>query len=114
MGSRNLRKLIDLVLHKDYKMNQVVDPSADAAIKVYGVTWCPDCRRSRSIFEEEGVPYVWVDIDEDKKGESFVLAANRGNRSVPTIIFPDGSSLVEPSGAQLRQALQPFKIPKSA
>jgi mycoredoxin len=83
-------------------------------ITVYGVNWCPDCRRSKAILDEESVPYVWIDIDENKLGEKFVLATNRGNRSVPTIIFPDGSILVEPGTNQLRQTLEAYKTGQPA
>ena len=78
-------------------------------ITVYGVSWCSDCRRTKAVFEEESVPYVWIDIDKNKLGEEFVLATNRGNRSVPTIIFPNGSILVEPGSGQLRRSLEAFK-----
>ena len=78
-------------------------------ITVYGVNWCPDCRQSRATFEETNVPYVWIDIDENKLGEKFVLATNRGNRSVPTIIFPDGTILVEPGASHLRHILEAYK-----
>jgi mycoredoxin len=47
-----------------------------------------------------------VDIDKDKKGEEFVLFTNHGMRSVPTIVFEDGSILVEPNDTQLTQKLQ--------
>ena len=78
-------------------------------ITVYGVKWCPDCRQSRAVLDEESIPYVWIDIDENKLGEKFVLTTNRGNRSVPTIIFPDGSILVEPGSNQLRRSLKDYK-----
>lgn len=83
-------------------------------ITVYGVSWCSDCRRTKAVFEEENVPYVWIDIDKNKLGEEFVLATNRGNRSVPTIIFPDGSILVEPRSGQLRQTLAAYKTEQPA
>lgn len=83
-------------------------------ITVYGVSWCSDCRRTRAVFEEESVPFVWIDIDENKLGEKFVLATNRGNRSVPTIIFPDGSLLVEPDSGRLRRTLEAYKTQNPA
>jgi hypothetical protein len=46
-----------------------------------------------------------VNIDNDPQGEKYVLTANKGMRSVPTIVFQDGSILVEPSNAQLAQKL---------
>lgn len=90
-------------------MNPLSMPAPKDKITVYGVKWCPDCRESRAVFEETSVPYVWIDIDENKLGEKFVMATNRGNRSVPTIIFPDGSVMVEPGSDQLRRKLEAHK-----
>ena len=95
-------------------MNPIPNPAPIDRITVYGVSWCPDCRRSRAVLDETNIPYVWIDIDENKLGEKFVLATNRGNRSVPTIIFPDGSVLVEPGSGQLRQTLEAYKTEYSA
>lgn len=54
-------------------MDETAFPELRDEITVYGVTWCPDCRQSRAVFEETLTPYVWVDIDKSKKGEKFVL-----------------------------------------
>lgn len=74
-------------------------------ITVYGTDWCGDCRRAKRLLDEHQVPYLWVNIDKDHEGEKFVKAANRGNRSVPTIVFGDGSMLVEPTNPQLSEKL---------
>ncbi len=70
-------------------------------ITVYGADWCPDCRRAKKLLDDRSVPYQWVDIETSRAGEEFVLKTNRGNRSIPTIVFGDGSILVEPSNAAL-------------
>ena len=70
-------------------------------ITVYGTDWCGDCRRAKRLLDENQISYNWVDIDKDSEGEKFVKTTNRGNRSVPTIVFGDGSILVEPSNPQL-------------
>lgn len=70
-------------------------------IKIYGTRWCGDCKRALRILDEHQVDYDWVDIDQNKDGEAFVKTTNQGNRSVPTIIFPDGSMLVEPPNQKL-------------
>ena len=75
-------------------------------ITVYGTSWCWDCRRARQFLDSHGVDYQWVNIDQDKTGEQYVLNTNQGMRSVPTIVFPDGSVLVEPSNAQLAGKLE--------
>lgn len=72
-----------------------------ANITVYGAYWCPDCRRSKQFLGEHQIPYQWVDIEQDKAGEAYVLAKNDGKRIIPTIEFADGSLLVEPSNAEL-------------
>ncbi len=73
----------------------------DQAIIVYGTWWCGDCSRVRRYFDRHQIDYTWIDIDKDRTGEAFVLDTNHGMRSVPTIVFPDGSILVEPSEKEL-------------
>ncbi len=77
-------------------------------IILYGVSWCGDCRRARRVFAEIGASYTDIDIDADEKAEAFVKQVNRGSRSVPTIIFPDGSILVEPGDDILTEKLKSF------
>ena len=74
-------------------------------IIVYGATWCPDCARAKQFFGEHRVQYRWVDIEQDSEAMTYVEEVNRGIRSIPTIVFPDGSILVEPSNAQLADKL---------
>ena len=74
-------------------------------IKIYGTKWCGDTKRALRIFDERGVHYDWIDIDKDPEGEKLVKKTNRGNRSVPTIFFPDGTILVEPSNQALNEKL---------
>ena len=74
-------------------------------IKMYGTNECPDCRHSKLFLEENGVGYDWVDIDQDPGAAELVVRVNDGQRSVPTIIFPDGSLLVEPTNRELAEKL---------
>ena len=76
-----------------------------ADIKVYGAPWCPDCRRSKLFLGEQRVPYDWIDIDADAEGLRFVEELQGGGRTIPTIIFADGSHLLEPSNDKLAQKL---------
>ncbi|MDI6695732.1 MAG: glutaredoxin domain-containing protein [Anaerolineales bacterium] len=75
------------------------------AVIIYATEWCFDCRRARKFFDLHQIPYEWVNIDRDPKAEQYVLKVNRGMRSVPTIVFNDGSILVEPNDAQLADKL---------
>jgi len=74
-------------------------------ITVYGTTWCPDVARARDYLDKNNIPYVWIDIEENADEARLVEGINDGNRSVPTIIFSDGSILVEPSNDQLAEKI---------
>jgi thioredoxin reductase (NADPH) len=75
-------------------------------ITIYGATWCPDCRRSKKFLTEQRIPYTWIDIEKQPEHQAFVEQVNNGKRIIPTIVFDDGSILVEPSDAQLAAKLQ--------
>ncbi|MBL8063328.1 MAG: FAD-dependent oxidoreductase [Anaerolineales bacterium] len=77
----------------------------ESNITVYGAYWCPDCRRAKKFLGEQFIPFKWVDIEQDKAAEEFVLQKNSGKRIIPTIVFEDGSFLVEPSNAELAKKL---------
>ena len=74
-------------------------------ITVYGAPWCPDCRQSKQFLGEQRFRFNWVDIDEDEEGRKHVQELNDGKQIIPTIIFEDGSILVEPSNAELAAKL---------
>jgi glutaredoxin-like protein len=75
-------------------------------ILIYGASWCPDATRSRKYFDDNGIAYQWLDIDEDAAAEKFVRSRNKGRVVVPTILFSDGSVLVEPSDEELARKLE--------
>jgi mycoredoxin len=75
-------------------------------IVLYGVAWCGDCRRARRIFAEQNITYLDIDIEQDDKAAEFVRQQNGGFQSVPTIIFPDGSTLTEPDRPTLTSKLE--------
>lgn len=74
-------------------------------VTVYGAYWCPDCRRSKKFLGEQFIPYRWVDIEQDKEAEAYVLQRNDGKRIIPLILFEDDTFLVEPTNAQLARKL---------
>lgn len=77
-------------------------------LTVYGTIWCGDCRRTRHFLENSKIAYIWVDIDKDTAARLHVQELNHGNRSVPTLVFSDGTILVEPSNEELRNKLELF------
>jgi glutaredoxin-like protein len=78
---------------------------SEKPIVMYGTDWCLDCVRSKNFLQKQSVPFTWVNIDKDKEGERYIREVNGGNRSVPTIVFQDGSILVEPSNKELGEKL---------
>lgn len=78
---------------------------SEPSLTVYGAYWCPDCRRSKQFLGEHQIPYQWIDIEQDPQAEEFVIKANQGRRIIPTIVFADGSTIAEPSNAELAARL---------
>ncbi|MFN8526712.1 MAG: FAD-dependent oxidoreductase [Chloroflexota bacterium] len=78
---------------------------ADAEIKLYGTSWCSDCKRSKKFLGEHRIAYEFIDVDTDADGLRLVEETNAGKRIIPTIVFQDGSVLVEPSNAELASKL---------
>jgi thioredoxin reductase (NADPH) len=75
--------------------------STQAPIIVYGASWCPDCRRAKQFLASHRVAYEWVDLEESPEKTAEVEARNDGKRIIPTIVFPDGTFLAEPSNDEL-------------
>jgi mycoredoxin len=72
---------------------------------IYGTAWCYATKRARTVFDQNQIPYEYIDIDYDMEARKYVETVNHGYRSVPTIVFPDGSILTEPSNADLNRKL---------
>jgi thioredoxin reductase (NADPH) len=72
---------------------------------IYGTTWCPDCKRSKQFLGEQRIHYHWVDVEKDAAALAYVEQVNKGKRIIPTIVFPDGSILAEPSNTELAEKL---------
>src|SRR2546425_9317877 len=74
-------------------------------IKLYGTNWCSDCKRSKRFLGEQRIRYDYINIEEDLEGQAFVQKVQNGGLTIPTIVFDDGSILVEPSNAELATKL---------
>lgn len=78
---------------------------APGTVTMFSTTWCGYCRRLKSQMQREGVLYTEIDIEQQPEAASFVETVNGGNRTVPTVLFPDGSALTNPSLAEVRARL---------
>ena len=74
-------------------------------IKVYATTWCSDCKMATYVLDAQQVAYEYINIDDVPEAAELVQKINGGFRTVPTILFPDGRVLVEPSRLELEAAL---------
>ena len=72
---------------------------------LYGADWCPDCRRSKRFLTEQRIPFTYVDLEARPEATAEVERRNDGKRIIPTIVFPDGSHVAEPSNAELAERL---------
>lgn len=76
-----------------------------AQITMYSTTWCGYCRRLKGQLERAGIEYAEVDIERQPEAADYVMSVNNGNQTVPTVTFPDGSALTNPSLAQVQAKL---------
>ncbi len=74
-------------------------------LTMYGTSWCSDCKRAKQLLGEQRVAHDFVDVDADPRGRALVQAHNDGKDIIPTLVFDDGSVLVEPSNAELAAKL---------
>ncbi|MGY1684344.1 MULTISPECIES: mycoredoxin [unclassified Geodermatophilus] len=79
--------------------------AAPAAVTMYTTTWCGYCVRLKKLMQVEGIGYAEVDIERDAAAAEVVMNANGGNRTVPTLVFADGSALTNPSIDQVKARL---------
>jgi mycoredoxin len=76
--------------------------TAPTQIVMYTTEYCSDCLRAKKFFDANNIPHLKVGLEGNADATEFVMKVNRGYRSVPTIVFPDGSILVEPNWEELR------------
>ena len=79
-------------------------------ITMYSGEWCGDCRRSKRLLDSLNVEYSIIDIEADEAAAAKVIEINNGMRSIPVIIFPDGTHMTEPSDTDLKAKLVALKI----
>jgi glutaredoxin len=79
-------------------------------ITFYGADWCGDCRRSKRLLDSLGVEYSHIDTENTPRAVEKVLEYNNGMKSIPVIVFPDGTHLTEPSDPDLRAKLEALNL----
>ena len=74
-------------------------------LTMYTTTWCAFCKRLKSQLARDGIEMTEVNIEEDPAAADYVMSVNGGNQTVPTVVFPDGTALTNPSAAQVKAQL---------
>ena len=77
-------------------------------LTMYTTTWCGFCRNLKRQLAKAGIEMTEVDIERDPAAAEFVMSVNGGNQTVPTILFPDGSTMCNPSAAQVQVSFMPL------
>jgi mycoredoxin len=72
---------------------------------MFSTRWCGYCRGLKAALDGEGIVYTEVDIERHPASADYVMSVNGGNQTVPTVVFPDGSAVTNPSMAEIRRRL---------
>jgi mycoredoxin len=74
-------------------------------LTMYSTTWCGYCYRLKSQLDRAGIDHVVIDIEQDLAAAEYVMSVNGGDKTVPTVRFPDGAALTNPSFAEVQERL---------
>lgn len=74
-------------------------------LTMYTATWCAFCRRLKRQLARDGIEMAEIDIEKEPGAAEYVMSVNGGFQTVPTVVFPDGSALTNPSAAAVKQRL---------
>ena len=80
-------------------------------LTMYTTRWCAFCRRLKSQLARDGIEIAEIDIEQEPGAAEYVMSVNGGFQTVPTIVFPDGSALTNPSAAAVKQRLLELAAP---
>jgi mycoredoxin len=73
---------------------------------MYSTEWCGYCKRLKSQLNEIGITFEEINIEEVSGTAEIVEKVNGGNRTVPTLVFSDGTAMTNPSAKQVQEKLQ--------
>ena len=90
-------------------------PAPYDGIRVAGTLWSASSHNVKEFLARSQIPYQWLDIERDAEAKELVESSSEGRPQLPTVFFPDGSTLVAPDLSTLAdkvgmttQAQQPF------
>ena len=80
-------------------------PCSTSVVTIYTTNWCGYCVRLKHGLQDAGIQYDEIDIEHVEGAADVVMDVNGGNRTVPTLVFADGTALTNPSVAEVRAKL---------
>lgn len=80
-------------------------PGYATSMRMYSTTWCGYCQRLKAQMGREGIAFEEIDIEADPEAAAYVESVNGGNQTVPTVVFPDGTAMTNPSIGQVKEKL---------
>jgi mycoredoxin len=75
-------------------------------LTMYTTPWCAFCRRLKRQLAADGIEMTEIDIEQDPAAAEYVMSVNGGFQTVPTVVFPDGSALTNPSATKVKERLR--------
>jgi mycoredoxin len=81
------------------------DTAQPSQLTMYTTPWCGFCRRLKSQLARDGIEMVEIDIEKDPAAAEYVMSVNGGNQTVPTVVFPDGTAVTNPSAKEVKARL---------
>jgi len=76
-----------------------------AQLTMYSNQWCGYCQRLKAQLKRENIPFDEIDIEQDPEAANLVEKVNGGNRTVPTVVYEDGTAVTNPSLGQVKEKL---------
>jgi mycoredoxin len=80
-------------------------PEGLSMLTMYTTDWCGYCVRLKHGLEREGIAYEEVNIERQPDAAEIVMQVNGGNRTVPTVVFSDGTAMTNPSVREVKEKL---------
>jgi len=75
------------------------------SVTMFTTPWCGFCVRLKRQLTDADISFTEVDIEQTPDAAVFVESRNDGNQTVPTVVFPDGSTATNPSLADVTSRL---------
>jgi mycoredoxin len=91
---------------QNYPEEDIGEGHVSQPVTMYSTSWCGFCRRLKAQLAREGIEITEINIEQDPAAAEYVMSVNGGNQTVPTVVFPDGTALTNPSVAQVRERLK--------